>query len=168
MPINNRRAPSQEVRYTSRRGNKEEKVDLEPSLNRLWSLKRSGRHVAGMIGLIFPWSGVSCPRCTDRVIRVLFVFMGKFRNKPSSLFLTQATPSVISEGGVQGSRPDKMGKLGLKSRQGWSEGSRRKGSWTPTPSMWGGGISWASFYCWLLFIFHWFYSILLSQCLYKV
>ena len=35
MPMNNRRAPSQEVRYTSRKGNKEEKVELEPSLNRL-------------------------------------------------------------------------------------------------------------------------------------
>ena len=33
MLMNNRRAPSQEVRYTSRRGNKE-KVELEPSLNR--------------------------------------------------------------------------------------------------------------------------------------
>ena len=33
MPMNNKRTPSQEVRYTLRRGNKEEKVELEPSLN---------------------------------------------------------------------------------------------------------------------------------------
>ena len=34
MPMNNRRAPSPEVRYTSRNGHKEEKVELEP-LNRI-------------------------------------------------------------------------------------------------------------------------------------
>jgi hypothetical protein len=34
MPMNNRRAPPPEVRYTSRSGNKE-KVELDPSLNRL-------------------------------------------------------------------------------------------------------------------------------------
>jgi len=30
--MNNRRAPPPEVRYTSRSGNKEEKVELDPSL----------------------------------------------------------------------------------------------------------------------------------------
>ena len=35
MPMNNRRAPPPEVRYTSRNRNREEKVELEPALNRI-------------------------------------------------------------------------------------------------------------------------------------
>ena len=39
----------------------------------------------------------------------------------TDLNITQATPSVISEGGVQQSRPDQPGELGLRSRREWSE-----------------------------------------------
>ena len=35
MPMNNRRAPPPEVRYTTRQRNREEKVELEPALNHI-------------------------------------------------------------------------------------------------------------------------------------
>ena len=39
----------------------------------------------------------------------------------TDLNMTLATLSVILEGGVQGSRPNRPGELGLRSRRGWSE-----------------------------------------------
>ena len=44
------------------------------------------------------------------------------------LNITQATPSVISEGEVQQSRPDQPGELGLRSRRGLSQNPQRWGS----------------------------------------
>ena len=68
----------------------------------------------------------------------------------TDLKITQATPSVIAEGGVQQSRP---GELGLISKRGW------RGAWEQGVSCWstllmrGGRASWASILPWLLFIF---------------
>jgi len=57
------------------------------------------------------------------------------RTSQTNLNITQATPTVILEGGVQDSRPDQPGELGLRSRLGWSKGSQRWGSWKSTLSM---------------------------------
>ena len=46
MPMANRRAPAPSARFTTRRGSREEKVELE-NLNVLRSQKRSGGYVAG-------------------------------------------------------------------------------------------------------------------------
>ena len=43
----------------------------------------------------------------------------------TDLNMTLATLSVILEGGVQGSRPDRLGELGLRSKRGWSENPQR-------------------------------------------
>jgi len=53
----------------------------------------------------------------------------------TDLNITQATLSVISEGGVKQSRPDQPGKLGLRSRRGWSEARGKGVSWKSTLSM---------------------------------
>ena len=43
----------------------------------------------------------------------------------TDLKITQATPSVISEGGVQESWPGQPGELGLRSRRGWREAGEK-------------------------------------------
>ena len=107
-----------------------------------WSFLRSGGIIPPLHPLYRLWN--------YNVFSCVYVII---QTSQTDLNITQATPSVILEGGVQESRPVRPGQLGLRSRRGWSENPQRWGSYWSTLLMRGGRASWASILSWSLFIF---------------